>query len=57
MGSLAEDVSITFIGLTPNPVNVLGTYLVSVGVAEIDKRWMDWASTIWANVASLQWGA
>jgi len=57
MGSLAEDVSITFIGLTPNPVNVLGTYLVSVGVAEIDRKWMDWASTIWANVESLTWGA
>lgn len=57
MSSLAHDLQITFVGLTPNPVNALGTILVSVGVAEIDHVWLDWASTIWANVASLQWGA
>lgn len=57
MSSLAHDLQITFVGLTPNPVNALGTILVSVGVAEIDHVWLDWASTIWANVSSLQWGA
>lgn len=57
MSSLAKDIQITFVGLTPNPVNVLSAYLVSVGVVEVDRVWMDWASTIWANVESLTWGA
>jgi hypothetical protein len=57
MSSLAKDLQITFVGLTPNPVNVMGAYLVSIGVAEVDRVWLDWASTIWANVASLKWGA
>ena len=57
MSSLAKDLQITFVGLTPNPVNVMGAYLVSIGVAEIDRVWLDWASMIWANVAGLKWGA
>jgi len=57
MSSLAKDLQITFVGLTPNPVNVMGAYLVSIGVAEVDRVWLDWATTIWANVAGLKWGA
>ena len=55
--SLAKEIQITFIGLTPNPVSTGNTYLIQIGITEIDRIWLDWAGTIWANVASLKWGA
>lgn len=57
MSSLAKTLTITYIGITPNTVDVGDTVLVSVGVTEVDLAWLDWASTIWANVESLTWGA
>lgn len=57
MSSMAREYQVTFIGISPNPVRTLNTLLVSVGIAEIDLQWLDWATTIWANVASLKWGA
>ena len=57
MSSLALDFQITYIGITPQTVGVGDTVLVSVGVSEVSLEWMQWASTIWANVESLTWGA
>lgn len=55
--SFAKDIQVSFIGLTPNPVKTGNTFLIQVGITEVDRIWLDWASTIWANVASLKWGA
>lgn len=57
MSSLAKDLMITHIGITPQTVEVGATVLVSIGVSEVNLEWLDWASTIWANVESLTWGA
>jgi len=54
--SLANDVVINSVGLTPNPVNASSTYLAQVG-AEVDVHtWGDWSSTSWASVAGITWG-
>lgn len=54
--SLASDVVVTSIGLTPNPVNASSTYLAQVG-AEVDVHtWDDWASATWESVAAMTWG-
>ena len=55
--SLAKDIALDSAGLTPNPVNVGGVYLVQIGVVETPHIWSDWASSTWADVASMEWGA
>ena len=55
--SMALDVVITSVGLTPNPVAVGSAYLAQVGAEAVTYEWSDWASSTWASVASLTWGA
>lgn len=55
--SLASDVAITFVGLTPNPVAVGSAYLAQVGADTVAYEWSDWASSTWASVAGMEWGA
>ena len=55
--SLAKDVTIEHAGMTPNPVAVNGAYLVQIEASEIPHIWNDWASSTWASVTGLQWGA
>jgi len=55
--SLATDLAVDSVGLTPNPVDVGGVYLVQIGVVEDPHIWSDWASTTWSEVASMEWGA
>jgi len=54
--SLASDVEITSVGLTPNPVNVSSTLLAQVGAQVTVHTWSDWASSTWGGVAALTWG-
>ena len=53
--SVSKDVSITFIGITPNPVQTQGAYLVQVGATPIVHTWGDWSSSTWGSLASMKW--
>lgn len=55
--SLAKDVTIGSAGITPNPVAVNGAYLIQIGATETTHIWSDWASSTWASVSGLTWGA
>jgi len=55
--SLAKDVTVDSAGLTPNPVDAEGTYLVQIGASETPHTWSDWSSTMWSETASMEWGA
>lgn len=57
MTTLANDIEITSVGITPNPADVSGTVLIQIGVESVDKTWSDWSSFTWAYVSSLAWGA
>ncbi len=54
--SLAKDVQINGVGLTPNPVNASAIYLAQVDAEQIDHIWQDWASRTWGSTSSLLYG-
>ena len=55
--SLASELTITSVGLTPNPVAVGSAYLAQVGAEDITHTWSDWATSTWSSVAGIEWGA
>lgn len=56
MSSAAKEMVFNFFGVTPNPVNTSGTFLIQVGVSEVAHVWNDWASTTWQQLGAMMWG-
>lgn len=54
--SLAEEVVISFVGMTPEPVSTDAVYLAQFGVSSESKRWTDRASLTWQTASIYKWG-
>ena len=55
--SVSKPVTIQFIGMTPNPVEVQSAYLAQVGAAESYNTWSKYESTTWAGMSGMKWGS